>query len=131
VQRSPKSVLCECNDLGRIHGNSDINEKRYRRQPRNETDQQQRTTNNLDHPDEWSHDVGPRDADLRETPDSEGIGEQKLLYASERKTQPTRMRISKIALAARFAQVASAFTGIDLTPRNTRAFGDEASPAHT
>ena len=34
-----------------------INEKRHRCQPRDKTNQQQRATNNLDHPEEQNHDL--------------------------------------------------------------------------
>ena len=49
--------LSERDDFGRIFGDRNINEKRHRCQPRNKTNQQQRATNNLDHPDEQIHDL--------------------------------------------------------------------------
>src|SRR5882724_884275 len=36
---------------------------------------------------------------------------------SDRKTQPTRMRMSRIAFAARFAQITSVFEVMELSPR--------------
>jgi hypothetical protein len=39
--------------------------------------------------------------------------------------------MSKIAFAVRAAQLSSAFTGIVPSPRDTREFKDEISPAHT
>jgi len=126
-------LLTELRLLGRLHGSGDrdINEKRHRRQPRNKTDQQQRATNNLDHPDKRGHDLRPRNADCQKATDSEGIGEQKLLYAFGKENPANRIRTSKIAFAARSAQLVSALTGIDLSPRNNRAFRDEVNPVHT
>src|SRR6266404_4127568 len=91
VQRSPKSVLRECNDFGRIYGNSDINEKRYRRQPRNETDQQQRATNNLDHPTNGAMTLGQGILIFAKRPTPRESGNKNFCVPSERKTQPTRM----------------------------------------
>ena len=47
--------------------------------------QQQRATNNRDHPDKLGHDLRPRNAAFHKASDSEGIGEQKLLYALGKK----------------------------------------------
>src|ERR1700691_4495484 len=80
MQRSPKSVLRERDDLGRIYGNRNINKKRHRRQPRKKADQHQSATNNLNHSDKRGHDLRRRNADFHEASDSEGVREQKLLY---------------------------------------------------
>src|ERR1700735_62339 len=85
MQRSPKSVLRERDDFGRIYGDRDINEKRHSRQPGNKTYQEQRAANNLDHSDKPSHGLRPRNADFHKASDSERGGEQKLLYSFGKK----------------------------------------------
>ena len=121
MQRSPQSILCERDDFGRIYGNRDINEKRYRRRSRNNADQQQRATNNLNHSDKRGHDLRRRNADFHEASDSEGVREQELLHAFGKKDPAHQNSNQQIAFDVRSAQDAFALTIIALSLRNPRS----------
>jgi hypothetical protein len=121
MQRPPKFALRERDDLGRIYGNRNINEKRYRRQPRKNTNQHQRATNNLATPTNGAMTCGEGMPIFTKRPTPRESGNKNFWMPSERKTQPTRIRMSKVAFAARSAQVPFALIVIALSLQNPKS----------
>jgi hypothetical protein len=119
MNRSPKSVLRERDDFGRIYGNRDINEKRHRlanraTRPINSREPQTISTT----PTNGAMTPGEGLPIFTKRPTPRESGNKNFCIPSERKTQPTRIRMSKIAFAARSAQVAFALTVIALSLRS-------------
>ena len=68
-------------DLRRRDGDEHVDDERDRGEPRHEADEDQCPAGDLDDADERREHSGRGDADLREAPDTEGLGEEELLDA--------------------------------------------------
>src|SRR5207237_7188524 len=69
------------------NGDADVDKQRHRRQPREEPDQDQCTADDFNDADEWGHQSGVRNPDVRETTHSPLGREEELLNPFEEEDQ--------------------------------------------
>src|SRR6266446_258571 len=81
VQRAPKAVLHERDDLGRVQGHANVDEQGHAGKAGEQTSQEERAASDLGDSNERGHELWEGNTDLRKAAHSQQFWEHKLLNA--------------------------------------------------